>query len=58
MPRFMASEVPIIDIANSKLLQIFTAPPVPTPPQWVICDKRILLILLKYCAQCPLHHSG
>merc|ERR1719397_1573183 len=36
MPRFMASEVPIMEIANSKLLQIFTAPPVPTPPQWVI----------------------
>ena len=36
MPRFIASEVPIMEIANNKLLQILTAPPVPTPPQWVI----------------------
>ena len=36
IPRFIVSEVPIIDIARSILLQIFTAPPVPTPPQWVI----------------------
>jgi hypothetical protein len=36
MPRFMASLVPIMETANSMLLQIFTAPPVPTPPQWVI----------------------
>ena len=36
MPRFIASEVPIMEMANNKLLQILTAPPVPTPPQWVI----------------------
>ena len=39
MPRFMASEVPIMEMANSRLLQIFTAPPVPTPPQWVIFNR-------------------
>lgn len=35
MPRFIASDVPIMVTASSMLLQIFTAPPVPTAPQWV-----------------------
>ena len=38
MPRFMASEVPIMETASSMLLQILTAPPVPTAPQWVIWE--------------------
>ena len=49
MPRFMASEVPIMEIANSKLLQIFTAPPVPTPPQWVICNNHSNLFHTSVC---------
>ena len=43
MPRFIASEVPIMEMANNKLLQILTAPPVPTPPQWVIWAKKTIL---------------
>ena len=43
MPRFIASEVPIMEMANNKLLQILTAPPVPTPPQWVIWANMTIL---------------